>query len=32
MLMKTLSIDYQKANELLIKYGSVRKAIDNYNL
>jgi N-acetylmuramic acid 6-phosphate etherase len=30
MVMEKLSIDYQKANELLTKYGSVRKAIDNY--
>ncbi len=32
MIMKALSIDYKTANELLAKYGSVRKAIDNYNL
>lgn len=32
MIMKALSIDYQKANELLIKYGSVRKAIENYTV
>ncbi|MBW6482923.1 MAG: N-acetylmuramic acid 6-phosphate etherase [Vicingaceae bacterium] len=32
MIMKSLSIDYEKANALLVKYGSVRKAIDNYNL
>lgn len=32
MIMKALSIDYKTANELLAKYGSVRKAIDNYSL
>lgn len=32
MIMKALSIDYKTANELLAQYGSVRKAIDNYNL
>lgn len=32
MIMKTLLIDYQKANALLMKYGSVRKAVENYNL
>jgi N-acetylmuramic acid 6-phosphate etherase len=30
MVMKELKISYKKANELLIKYGSVRKAVDNY--
>ena len=32
MIMKVLSIDYKTANKLLTKYGSVRKAIDNYSL
>jgi len=31
MVMDTLNIDYPKANELLKEYGSVRKAIENYN-
>ena len=30
IISKELNIDYQKANELLLKFGSVRKAIDNY--
>lgn len=30
MIMKELAIDYKKANELLLKYGSVRKAVDSY--
>lgn len=29
MIMKELAIDYDKANELLLKYGSVRKAVDS---
>jgi len=29
MIMETLNIDYEKANELLKKHGSVRKAIEN---
>ncbi|MDF1672628.1 MAG: N-acetylmuramic acid 6-phosphate etherase [Vicingaceae bacterium] len=29
MIMKELTIDYDKANELLLKYGSVRKAVDS---
>ena len=28
MVMTQLNVDYQKANELLLKYGSVRKAVD----
>jgi N-acetylmuramic acid 6-phosphate etherase len=30
MVAKELNINYKKANELLLKYGSVRKAVDNY--
>lgn len=30
MVMNALNIEYEKANELLLKYGSVRAAIDNY--
>ncbi|MGZ4158364.1 MAG: N-acetylmuramic acid 6-phosphate etherase, partial [Bacteroidia bacterium] len=30
MVAKELKIPYNKANELLLKYGSVRKAVDNY--
>jgi N-acetylmuramic acid 6-phosphate etherase len=30
MVVKELKISYNKANELLLKYGSVRKAVDNY--
>ena len=30
MIMDELDISYQEANELLVKYGSVRNAIDNY--
>ncbi len=29
MIMQELAIDYDKANELLLKYGSVRKAVDS---
>ncbi len=29
MIMAELNIDYAKANELLLKYGSVRKAVDS---
>ena len=32
MVMEILHIDYIKANELLKKYGSVRKAIDGYKI
>ena len=28
MIMQKLNVDYRKANELLLKYGSVRKAVD----
>jgi N-acetylmuramic acid 6-phosphate etherase len=30
MIMDELNIDYQKANELLLKYRSVRKAVDSF--
>lgn len=30
MIIESLSIEYEKAKELLIKFGSVRKAIENY--
>lgn len=30
MVAKELNVSYKKANELLLKYGSVRKAVDNY--
>lgn len=30
MIMNELSLEYQQANELLLKYGSVRAAIANY--
>jgi len=32
MVMDALKIDYEKANELLKKYGSVRKAIDSFDM
>ncbi len=31
MIMSEIPVDYQKASELLKEYGSVRKAVDNYN-
>ena len=31
MVMKELNISYKKANELLLKNGSVRKAVENYS-
>jgi len=31
MVMSQLNVDYEKANELLLKYGSVRKAVDSQN-
>ena len=31
MIMKELGVDYDTANKLLEKYGSVRNAVDNYN-
>jgi len=30
MVAKELKVSYKKANELLLKYGSVRKAVDNF--
>ncbi len=30
MVMKTLDVSYEKANELLLKHGSVRAAIDSF--
>jgi N-acetylmuramic acid 6-phosphate etherase len=30
MIMAELNVDYEKANGLLLKYGSVRKAVDQY--
>ena len=30
MVAKELNVSYKKANELLLKFGSVRKAVDNY--
>lgn len=29
MVMKELNVDYKKANQLLLKFGSVRKAVDS---
>ena len=31
MIMRELGISYQKAEQLLLEYGSVRKAVDKYN-
>ena len=31
MIMKAIKVDYEIANSLLKKYGSVRKVINNYN-
>lgn len=31
MVMKELNVNYEEANELLLKHGSVREAVDNYN-
>jgi N-acetylmuramic acid 6-phosphate etherase len=31
MIMKELSVDYDIANKLLDRYGSVRNAVNNYN-
>ncbi len=31
MIMGEIPVDYQKASELLKQYGSVRKAVDNWN-
>jgi N-acetylmuramic acid 6-phosphate etherase len=30
MVAEELNISYKKANALLLKYGSVRKAVDSY--
>ena len=30
MIMKELGVSYQKAEQLLAEYGSVRKVVDNY--
>jgi N-acetylmuramic acid 6-phosphate etherase len=30
MIMKETGLEYNQANELLLKYGSVRLAIDNF--
>ncbi|MEN2400070.1 N-acetylmuramic acid 6-phosphate etherase [Flavobacterium sp. MC2016-06] len=32
MIMGEIPVSYEEASELLKKYGSVRKAVDNYNL
>jgi len=32
MVMHQLDIPYEEANKLLIKYGSVREAVDNYSV
>ena len=31
MIMKEIGVDYETANKLLEKHGSVRNAVDNYN-
>ena len=31
MIMQELGVSYQKAEQLLLEYGSVRKAVENYN-
>jgi N-acetylmuramic acid 6-phosphate etherase len=31
MIMGEIPVDYEKASELLKKFGSVRKAVENYN-
>jgi N-acetylmuramic acid 6-phosphate etherase len=31
MIMGEIPVSYEKASELLAKYGSVRKAVDNFN-
>ena len=31
MIMQETGIDYETANKLLAKFGSVRDAVDNYN-
>jgi N-acetylmuramic acid 6-phosphate etherase len=30
MVMDTLEVDYEKANALLLRYGSVRAAVENF--
>jgi N-acetylmuramic acid 6-phosphate etherase len=30
MIMSEIAVDYEKAAELLAQFGSVRKAVDNY--
>ena len=32
MIMSEISVNYEQATELLSKFGSVRKAVENYNL
>jgi N-acetylmuramic acid 6-phosphate etherase len=32
MIMSEITVSYDEAAILLSKYGSVRKAVDNYNL
>jgi N-acetylmuramic acid 6-phosphate etherase len=31
MIMKEIGVGYETANKLLLKFGSVRDAVDNYN-
>ena len=31
MIMNEIGVNYETANNLLQKYGSVRNAVDNYN-
>ena len=31
MIVEELNVDYKKANELLLKHGSVRNTINKYN-
>jgi N-acetylmuramic acid 6-phosphate etherase len=31
MIMGEIPVSYEKASELLQEFGSVRKAVDNYN-
>jgi hypothetical protein len=32
MIMDKLNVEYMKAKEILLEYGSVKKAVDNYKL
>jgi hypothetical protein len=32
MIMDKLKVEYAMAKELLLQYGSVKKAVDNYKL